>query len=175
MTFKKLSDVLSAPDDTREIYLNDQKWRNRRRSKGQYSSNSDAFDFIYLIQAWQEIVGPMLASNTRPLKINNKVLLIMVKHPIFSQELKFMTQMIIDKVIERFPKLKDSIKQIKFINSESFFKPFADEVEQKKELGPKLHPFSPQAQAKRREANMLFDDIDDEGLKELFINLYMEK
>lgn len=174
MSFKKLADILSQTDNSKEIYLNDQQYRSRRRSKGYYSRSDDIFDFIYLIQAWKEIVGPMLASHTNPLKINQQSLVIVVKHPIFAQELKFMSGLIIEKVIERFPKLHGQIKQIKFISSENFFKPM-EEMEQNQVASTKLHPFSPEYQAKKFQANKLFDSIEDEDLKQLFTSLYLQK
>ena len=174
MSFKKLSEILTSPDNSKETYITDQKWRKKRSYRGEYSKSQDIFDFIYLIQAWEEIVGKMLSSNTKPLKINKKVLFIIVKHPVFSNELKFMVQMIIDKIVEKFPKLQGHITQIKFINSEGFFKPVQG-MEIEKKAKKTLHPFSPEVQMKKFKADQLFDDVEDLELKQLFIDLYLDK
>lgn len=175
MTFKKLNEILSTPDKTKEIYLTDKYRRNQRKGKGHYSKDEQVFDFIYLIQSWEKIVGKMLCQNTRPLKIIDKTLFIMVKHPIFAQELKFMTQMIVDKIIEYFPNLKQNIARIKFINSEAFFKPLKDISDQENKLPPpSMHPFNPAFQMKKAHASKLFDDIEDDSLREIFISLYLQ-
>lgn len=172
----KLSDFLSLNNVQEEqTYLSDQKYRSLRAKKGMYSRQNDCFDFIYLIQSWKDVVGQMLAQNTIPLKIQFGTLYIVTRHSIFSHELSFMTQIIIEKVENVFPKLKGHIKKIKFINSEKFF--MKDEKKKSLEKAPeekKLHVFSPQYQKAKAQAQELFADIEDEELKEIFTSLYIQ-
>jgi hypothetical protein len=171
---KSLKDFLSKTDDEKEVYVSDQKHRVRRSKAGLYSRNEDCFDFIYLLQAWEEIVGPMLAKNTIPVKIKGDNLVVLTKHAIFSQELGFMAPMILEKIKERFPSFSDQVTKIKFIASERYFNMPGPEDKKEKQT-KEHHPFSPDFQRKQLQAKQMFADIEDEELKELLISLYLQK
>lgn len=173
-SLKSLRDFLAADTNETEVYTTDQKKRYYRQKLGLYSRQNDCFDFIHLVQSWEDIVGPMLASNTIPLKIQNGQLIVLTKHAIFSQELGFMTPIILKKITQRFPKFKNQAKKIKFVTSEKYF----NVPIEKKSPTPKhsniQHAFSPEYQRKKILANKAFSEIEDEELKDLLISLYLQ-
>lgn len=175
-SLKSLKDFLSNDSKTEEIYITDQKYRFKRAKKGMYSKQGDCFDFIYLVQNWEEIVGPMLSQNTTPLKVKGDALIVITKHAIFSQELGFMSPIILKKIEQKFPKFNNQFSKIKFITSEKYF----NLPDLKKEISPKKnvannHTFSPIYQKKLLSAKSMFSGIEDEEVKELLISLYLQQ
>lgn len=63
-------------------------------------------------QVWEEVVGPVIASNARPSLIRNGVLTIGVRQPIWLQELKFMAEDIRGKLNERLG--REAVRDIRF-------------------------------------------------------------
>lgn len=61
---------------------------------------------------WEEIVGPAIALNTRPLRWQGSVLLVGVKHSSWMQELAFLKSEIIEKIKAHIPHIK--ISDIRF-------------------------------------------------------------
>ncbi|MEX0798359.1 MAG: DUF721 domain-containing protein [Bacteriovoracaceae bacterium] len=175
---KSLGDLLAQPDKGEEIYLSDQKKRYKRRQKGYFSKEGNAFDFIYLIRSWDKIVGKMMAQNTIPHKIMKSTLIVMTKHSVFAHELSFMGPQIIEKIEENIPDLRGRIAKIKFSHANYSWDEFQKANFQKTNRpagARKLHPFSPQYQLKLKRANELFEDIEDQEVKELLTALFMEK
>lgn len=175
--FNSLADFLSGSNESKEVYVTDQKKRIKRKNRGYYSRQNGCFDFIQLINTWEEIVGKLLAKNSIPRKIHNGTLYIITKHPVFTQELTMMGPEIIRKISEHIPYLKDKLKKVKFTNADYSFEEFTKEdknMDQKK-LDAKNHPYSPHFKSKQLQAQKLFDDIDDPELKEILTGLYMSK
>lgn len=176
-SLKSLKEFLASDQKLaeKEVYITDQKQRYYRQKLGHYSRENDCFDFIYLVQNWEDIVGAMLASNTIPLKIKNGQLIVLTRHAIFSQELGFMSPVILEKIAQRFPQFKNQVKKIKFVTSENYFNiPVEKEVHKEKFIH-RPHAFSPQYQQKKLMAQKEFADIEDEELKELLISLYLQE
>ncbi len=176
MSMRSLSDILASGDDTEELYSTEQKRRKQRKNKGLYSRGDSTFDFIYLVKNWEKIVGKMLSENTIPLKVKSSSLIIMTKHSIFSQELGFMSQQIISRIEELYPKFKGHIKNIKF----SHGKFSTEEFNQTKQLArPKKevkgHRFNPKLQQKKIEAKDMFKEVEDQEIRELLETLYILK
>ena len=115
---RSIADILSHDDNSEELYHTDEARRKRRAKMGRFTKSSNTFDFIHLVKNWDKIVGPMLAQNTIPLKIKSRNLFILTKHAVFSQELGFMVQLIIDKIEEQFPNFKGQIKKIRFASGD---------------------------------------------------------
>ena len=172
---KSLSDILNKYNDEEEVYTTDQKKRQYRKNKGYFTRGQGTFSFINLIKSWEEIVGKLLADNSIPLRIKSNTLFISTKHQIFAQEMGFMNEMIIEKIHQEFPELKHQVTKIKYINNEFTLQDFNHpqiEEEVKTEKRP-LHPYSPEYKKRVFEANHLFEDIDDEEVKQALIKYYL--
>lgn len=176
-SIKSLKDFLAndLERSQKEVYTTDQKKRYYRQKLGLYSRQNDCFDFIHLVQSWEDIVGGMLASNTIPLKIKNGQLIVLTKHAIFSQELGFMAPVILDKISQRFPNFKDQAKKIKFVTSEKYFNTPIKQEPVKQNATKNAHAFSPTYQRKKIMAQKEFSEIEDDELKELLISLYLQE
>ena len=172
---KSISDILNNYSDTDEVYTTDQKKKLWRKSKGYFTRDENTFSFIHLIKAWEEIVGKLLADNSIPLKIKNGTLFVSTKHQIFAQEMSFLDQTIIDKIHARFPDLRKNITKIKYINNEFTLQDFNQPTHQKKSkpIKKKLHPFSPEYKQRLYLANELFEDIEDQEVKDALMKYYL--
>src|SRR5690606_29834686 len=124
----------------------------------------EGFDFFALIEAWRDIVGDMLADQSIPLRLKNRTLFILTRHPAFAERLKFMEKLLLQKIGERFPEAKPMLESLAFESNESFFmekaKPFL------KPKTPTLHPHSPEYKRLRFEAEQMFKDVTDPEEKE---------
>lgn len=146
-------------------------------------SNS-TFDFLELIRNWSEVVGPTLGAHTVPQKNVRKVLTILTNHSAFSEQLKFMEKVIIEKIEKHFPELKGQVTELRFIFDSAYFnkqKKLAGMAPASNERHSNLtkakvnlpHPQSPEAKRLRQEAIQLFQDGPSE-LLETFISLYIQ-
>ena len=176
---KTLGDFFAHDEGSdNELYESDRKKRQKRAYKGYFSRYGGTFDFIYLIRNWDKIVGKLLSQNTIPHKIQKSTLIIMTKHNVFAQELSFMGPQIIKKIEEEVPELAGKITKIKFSHANYSWDEFQQKA-QKKSNSPapvaKLHPYSPQYQLKKKQAEALFNDIEDPETKELLMKLFIEK
>ncbi len=172
---KNLGDLLGMDDNTEEVYTSDQKKRAWRGNRGLYSRQKGLFNFLILIRNWESIVGKLMAENTIPLKVRGQTLIISAKHSIFAQELGFLAPKIIEKINTEYPETLDKIKSIKFVHSDFGHKDFVSpkNFKEKKQEKPKLHPFSPEYQIRKKKAESLFQDIEDNEIKEMLIQFYL--
>jgi hypothetical protein len=174
---KPLYELLGRDDTTEELYSSDQKYRKKRQYKGLYSRQKGLFNFLLLIKEWEEIVGPLMAKNTIPLKIKGTTLLVSTKHSIFAQELGFLVPKLIEKITEKFPETINNITNIKFIHSDFSQAQFMNEkkpsllVNKKKQT---LHPYSPEYQYRKKRAEELFKDIEDEEIRKALSEFYLK-
>lgn len=173
---KSLADLLGRSQNSNELYTSDQKKRETRKSKGYFTNSETTFDFIFLLKSWDEVVGEMLAKNSLPLKIKYNTLYICTKHAVFAQEMGFLSQEIIKKIEEKFTGLKGKINKIKFLNNEKVFD-FKEGQKLEKVTAdkkrPTLHPYSPEYKRKQFEAEVLFQDIEDEEVRQALKNFYL--
>lgn len=172
---KSLSDILNRYNDEEEVYTTDEKYRQKRKNKGYFTRGQGTFSFINLIKAWEEIVGKLLADNSIPLRIRQGTLYISTKHQIFAQEMGFMNEEIIQKIHASFPELKNLISKIKYINNEFTLQDFNHPIT-KENTTPKrakLHPYSPEFKKRMYEASQLFQDIEDEEVKQALMKYYL--
>ncbi len=137
---------------------------------------AESFDFLSLIRAWKEIAGDKLSEHTIPLKNQNGTLMVLSNHSAFANELSFMELPLKKKIFERFPNLEKSIKNIKFIvDSTHFDRQYSQFVAPAlKQQQPQFHPFSPEFRRLKKEAEVLFSDIEDPELKEKMTSLYIQ-
>lgn len=138
---------------------------------------ADAFNFIELIKVWPEIVGNKIAEHTIPLKNTYNTLVILSNHSVFAQELSFMEVELRRKILVKFPKLSQSIKQLKFIVDSEYFqtqKKFQETTVDKKSKFVAPHPFSPEYKKLKNDAEMMMQEIDDPDLKKDLISLYFQ-
>ena len=163
--FKKLSNILNN--------------LGHRPSKKIYRTKVDqsGFDFLYLIDRWEEIVGERLIKMTIPLKNQNGVLVILTSHPAIGQQLSFMEEELKKRIAEVFPNLKGKIKGIRYQMNSSFFEKKVEESTKRKvtSTSPKIfHPYSPQYREFKKEADELFSDIEDLDVKKSLTSLYIQ-
>lgn len=139
----------------------------------------DSFDFLKLIEKWPEIVGAKLAQETTPLKNRYKTLTVLTRHAAFSQQISFMEEILKKKIIQVFPSLTGKIDRINFqCNPQAFH----EQVQRVQKMGmapveekkPIIHPFSPEYKKLKREADEIFNHVDDEQMKESLFNLYLQ-
>ena len=173
---KTLSDFLSGQVKSKEIYTSDESKNYKRKQRGYYSRSSNCFDFIFLINNWENIVGKLLGENSIPQKLNKGTLIVITKHPVFNQELNMMSQEILKKIKERVPSLKNHVKRLKFSHANYGSNEFnQSKAKEKKSENSNAHRFSPEHRAKKAKANELFNDIEDDEVKELLTSLFLKR
>ena len=161
--FKKISQLLS-----------NEGFRQRYSAE---PAVNESFNFLALIEKWEEVVGPRLAEHTIPLKNRNKTLTILSNHPAYGQQLSFMEKQLIKKITDAFPPLNNKIDRIIFQTNSSFFEERKKMVPKAKkqvvESTHKYHKYSPELKKLEKEADSLLQEIDDaeirESLKSIFI------
>lgn len=172
--FQSLSDVV------KNFGIGNSTRRKINSSKKYRGPQQDCFDFLQLIQIWPEIVGPGLTKHTIPLKIQNNCLTVLTNHSVFSQQVSFMEEALITKVIDTFPTLKSSIVKIKFIVDSAYFERKYNlllknnHTKREKEKFTSLHPQSPQFKKYKKEATELFSNIDDTELKQHLESIFIQ-
>jgi hypothetical protein len=154
-------------------YRSDGTVANRPRYK------QENFDFLKLIQKWPKIVGDKLAQETAPLKNRAKTLTVLTKHAAFSQQISFMEGPLRKKIISFFPALEGKIDRINFISNPTAFHVEKEKVKKwhrgaDDNKAPRLHPYSPEYKRLSREADEIFDDIEDEQMVQSLKSLYIE-
>lgn len=162
--FKKLSNILNN--------------LGHSPSKKSYSKvPQSGFDFLSLIDRWEEIVGERLIKMTIPLKHQYGNLVILTSHPAIGQQLSFMEEELKKRIVEVFPSLKGKIKSIRYQMNSSFFEKKTEESQKRKETfnSPKIfHPYSPEFRKYKKEADELFADVEDEEVKKSLTSLYIQ-
>ena len=167
---KKLANFIDSPGASNSYEKKGSGHSGTRASIG------ESFDFLSLRRAWKEISGDKLSQHTIPLKNQNGTLIVLSNHSAFANELSFMELPLKKKIFERFPSLEKSIKSIKFIvDSTHFDRQYAQFVAPlEKEKVNQLHPYSPEYKRLKKEAEMMFGDLEDQELKERMISLYLQ-
>ena len=141
------------------------------------SSGLDGFDFLTLNNNWESIVGSNLAKHTCPLKIKNKTLYILSDHPAFSSTLNEMSGPIKQKIFDKYPTLKRQITKLYFQVNEQYFKrplPKKTILPTTSAKLPKLHPYSPEYQLLKKQANELLNQIEDPDLKNQLTSIFIQ-
>lgn len=140
---------------------------------------NDYFDFFFLIEKWEEIVGPRVAKHTIPLKNEYKALVIICNHSVFAQQLSFLEKPILESIHKMFPKLRKNFNKLKFQYNPAFFEKKKAMLEKRivKKDPPKVleHKFSPARRKLEREAKELLKDLEDDEIKDSLINIYIQQ
>jgi hypothetical protein len=164
---------------TLKSLFNDNTFHSKKKYyKKKENTEADIFDFLDLVNNWEDIVGPRLVESTIPLKLMNKSLNILTSHPVFAQQLSYMENVLIKKIEERFPQLENQIKKIYFkADNQHFQKKIqtkkVKEVK-KEEFTNKWHKQSPQYKKLVSQAEAQFDQIKDQELKESLTSLFIQ-
>ena len=172
---KKLGNILNFEGFSKEKYR-----KEPRKNYTQTQNSDDLFDFFELINSWEEVVGKNLSAHTIPLKNTRKELTILTDHPMYSQQISFMSDIIIKKIIEKFPALNKKIKSIKFQTNTAFFKKIINEskLHQKKQKktieDQKIHKYSPKYRKLKSNADLMFDTIEDFESRQLLESIYIQ-
>lgn len=156
--------------------------KNHSRNNANHLKHNDRiFDFLALINRWEFIVGKKMSEYTIPLKNKNKSLFILTNHSALSQQLSFMSDIIIQKITNEFPSLKNQIEKLQFIVDTTYFESHKEkhlkrcEATSKNHIGPKkLHPFSPEYRKYSDLAKKSFDHISDDEVKSLLCSIYIQ-
>lgn len=146
--------------------------------KSKYKGYHQGFDFLNLIKNWEKIVGAKFSKTTIPLSNQYGNLVILTNHPAISQNLSFLEEDIKKNIFKEFPTLVGKINRIYFQTNSAFFEKKMEEALKRghgtDKNGPSLHPYSPKYLKLKREADQIFQDIDDEELKNLLISIYIQ-
>lgn len=132
----------------------------------------EGFDFFALMAAWRDIVGEMLAQDTLPLRLKNRTLFILTRHPAIAANMKYAEKVLLQKIHQRFPLTAKMLEKIAFESNEVFFQEKARPY-----LKPKrepLHRHSPEYKRLRMEAEKLCAEITDAEERERWISLYIQ-
>ena len=166
--FKKLDSFFN---DHSEPKKSSQKRPNLRRQ-------NQVFDFLDLIRDWEKIVGPKLAKTTIPLNNQYGNLMVLTNHPAISQTLSFLEENIKKNIFKEFPSLKGKINRIYYQTNSTFFEKKMEEVIKRghspKREDTSFHPYSPKYLKLKKEAENIFQEIDDNELKNLLISIYIQ-
>ncbi len=180
--FKKLEDLLANQINMKPS-SNDTQSRKKVRLPHQHPS----FDFLALINAWEEIVGKRLAEYTIPLKNTQGTLTILTDHPAYSQQLSFMESNLKEKIFKTFPQLSSQIQRLTFQTSTVYFeqkkndllkaaakRPQKNNPTLKKKQNTQYHQYDPHYKKLLKEAKTKFSDIQNQELKDQLISLYLQ-
>ena len=168
--FKKVSEVF------KEQRLPSSKKYVSKKEKGDKKFDSQVggtFNFLVLVEKWEEIVGKMLAKHTTPLKNVRKTLTILTDHPAYAQQLSFIETELIKKIIARFPSLQGNIKRVRFQTNPQFFEQQSTPSRSPKKV-VRWHQFDPRIKVLEGQADKLFIDINSKTTTKYLKSLYIQ-
>lgn len=176
--FKKLSDSLpNMGQHARPDFKSSKSGRKKQVA-------SEVFDFLELIERWEEIVGPKLSKVTVPLKNQNQTLTILTNHSAYSQALSYMEDTLKKKLFNAFPLLKTKIKKFNFQVSTAHFDKMKADLEKRANIGKKsvvqqkqqttFHPQNPQYKKMKAQAEAEFSFIDDEEIRQKMVSIFLQ-
>lgn len=131
------------------------------------------FDFFALIRAWPELVGKDLAGHSTPLRLRQKTLFILTRHPTISDTLNWMSVPLRQKIVQKFPALAPMVERLAFETNETFFMERHSRV-QPTPVKPLPHPMDPRQRRLRSEAEALFANVEDVDERARWISLYVQ-
>lgn len=128
--------------------------------------------FFRLQKDWNKIVGETIAERSIPLKIYQRSLILLTESPHFSQQISFMTSMIIEKIYTSIPKTKRLFTNVRFQSNPELFKRHRESPHK---VAPANHLIDTSAPAYKRailDGEKVFDNIVDLELKKILVDLY---
>ncbi|EQC51455.1 DUF721 domain-containing protein [Bacteriovorax sp. DB6_IX] len=149
-----------------------------RIPRNKEKKSADIFDFLELINNWDQVVGPKLVEHTIPLKLKNKNLTVLTSHPVFAQQLSFMEKAIIEKIYASFPAIQGQVRKIFFQADNRHFQQKKQQSNIKKEkvetFERKWHKQSPQYKKLMAKAETLLSDVQDDEIRESLKSIYIQ-
>lgn len=178
--FKQLGKLLKDGLSSAQIGHN-YTYRSPKQSAGKKNAD-EAFDFLALIQAWPEVIGPRLSKHTIPLKNTRRSLTILTNHPAYSEQLKFMEVQLLEKIKKRFPSLQGSLRTLYFKTDSTFFQKqkaiaesrFEGSKDHQEKIEKAFHKFSPEYRKLKALADIEFKDIESEEVKEKLTSIFIQ-
>lgn len=165
--FKSIGDIFKQNSD-------------KRSYNGGKHIYQEAFDFLSLVDQWDEIAGKTLGKHTAPVKLKNGTLYLVSKHPAFSEQVSFMEEMIKKSIFKKFPILKGKVRSLYYVVNSARFDEVQELIE-KRTSGTKSkkqaaipHKHSPEYKVLKAEADNLFSDLDEE-IKEIMTSIYIQQ
>ena len=179
-SFKKLGKLLKEGLSSTDLGQ-EQKFQYRPKRQGKPGTN-EAFDFLSLIQAWPEVIGPRLAKHCIPLKNTKRSLTILTDHPAYSEQLKFMEIQLLEKIKKRFPSLQNSLRTLYFKTDSTYFqreKALAEarvgvDKKQEEKIEKAFHKYSPEYRKLKAEADDEFKDVDSDEVRERLTSIFIQ-
>lgn len=132
------------------------------------------FDFLELIKKWPEIIGPKFATVTSPLRMKQDALFIVSKHGAYSDQISYLAEDLKKNIFKIFPQLKPVIKKLVFTTQEGFFREQEARLEAETKKTFKIHPQDPRFKVLKLEAERLFEETEDQELKQILTSLYVQ-
>lgn len=176
--FKKLADSLPNMGQYSRSDFRSPKSSHKKRI------SSEIFDFLELIERWEDIVGHKLAKVTIPLKNQGQTLTILTNHSAYSQALSYMEETLKAKLFKIFPLLQTKIKKFNFQVSTAHFDKTKADLEQRANLEKKtkvqqkrrttFHPQNPVYKKLKADAIAEFSHIEDEQTRKALISIYLQ-
>ncbi len=160
--WKKLNFKAIAPSVRGEGHTSQEEWQRF----------VEGFDFFELVTAWRDLVGEKLAEVSIPLRLKNRTLFILTRHPAIADQMSYLERILLPKIAERFPLAKPMLDRIAFESNESFF--LQRRAQHSRPAPPRLHPYSPEYRRARAEAEALFSTVSDPTERERWISLYIQ-
>ena len=125
-----------------------------------------------------EMIGDKMSKVTEPVKIKGKSLVVITAHSAFSQQLSLMKTEILKKINKVYPQSVGKIKDLTFVTNDLFFAQkkkdiLSDESKKRYKRKNQLHPHSPKYRQLLKEAQNIFQNIDDPELKESLTKIYI--
>ncbi len=176
--FKKLADSLPNMGQHARSDFKSSKSRFKKHTA------SELFDFLELIERWEEIVGPKLAKVTVPLKNQGQTLTILTNHSAYSQALSYMEDTLKTKLFKVFPLLQTKIKKFNFQVSTAHFDKTKADLEKRANIGKKtvvekkqrttFHPQNPVYKKLKAQAEAEFAHIEDEDIRKSMVSIFLQ-
>lgn len=166
MSFSSLKDIFSSHET---------KSQRHRVSKG---SKNDFLNFLDIILQWPNIVGKRFYEHSIPLKLQGPRLVILTDHSTYSQHLSFYENDVLKKIHKILPEYKEKITKMTFqVNSTIFKDKFLQQVKMTSDKKNKktIHPFSPQYIQLKKQAEIEYQYIEDDQIKNLLMSIYIQQ
>jgi len=155
------------------------KFNKKVDSKKSSKGSAQQGNFMDLLLNWDKIAGEKLREVTLPQRIRNKVLTIVVSHPLYAQHLSLIELDIINKIETTFPKFKGTITNLKFYYSEVAFMESEQKFQQSlkysghKKVEYQFNKNDPQLKEKICKAKEIFAELDDD-IQEIMLSIYLQ-
>jgi hypothetical protein len=183
---KKIASIIDQNSFSHGLKNNRQYYEEKNSSTKFSNKASSTFDFLELINYWEEIIGKQNAKHTIPLRIQNHVLYILCNHSAYSMIMSYSQEEIKNRILKKFPQLRSQIKKISSQVDSTFFQERFDNFRsnsnrsnskkclENEELKKKSHKYSPHFKKLKGHAEKKFTHIDDEEIRNSLVSLFIQ-